>query len=84
MACRYFDDCSGRSKLCKLREKWGSETKNETKWVSQSWQTNHYDKIGNQTGYSKKETGLFGGTSISHYDKYGNKKSSSVKKNKWF
>ena len=34
MACKYFDNCSGGIKLCKLREKWGSSTQGETKWVS--------------------------------------------------
>jgi hypothetical protein len=34
MACQYFENCSGSSKLCKLREKYGSVAPDETKWVS--------------------------------------------------
>lgn len=37
MACKYFEDCSGSSKLCKLREKWGSETPGQDKWVTSNW-----------------------------------------------
>ena len=45
MACKYIKDCSSKSKLCQLREKWGSETKGETKWVGKAWRYDYCESL---------------------------------------
>jgi hypothetical protein len=34
MACKYYEDKSGSSKLCNLRERYGSCVNGEDKWVN--------------------------------------------------